>query len=99
MTEWMQDAACRGRDTEMFFPVKGQASGKAAQEIERAKAVCLACPVLAECRDYILSDHPRYEDDYGIYGALTPEERHRARFEARNQRQRERRRQRKHNKP
>ncbi len=99
MTEWMQDAACRDYDTDFFFPVKGVASGRALRAIEDAKAVCLACPVLAECRDYILSDHPRYEDDFGIFAALSPEDRHRARFLARNQRQRERRRQRKHNKP
>ena len=99
MTEWMQHAACRGRDTEMFFPVKGVASGNALRAIEHAKAVCLACPVFDNCRDYILSDYPRYEDDYGIYAAMTPEDRHRAKFEARNQRQRERRRQRKHNNP
>ena len=90
----MVDAACRDYDTNFFFPVKGAASGKALRDIKDAKAVCAACPVLEQCRDYILSDHPRYEDDYGIYAGLTPEDRHRARFEARNQRQRERRRQR-----
>ena len=95
MTEWMGQAACRSYDTEMFFPLKGAAIGETQNKIDEAKAVCFACPVLAECRDYILSDHPRYEDDYGIWGALTPEERHRARFDARNERQRERRRQRK----
>lgn len=90
----MVDAACRDYDTNFFFPVKGAASGKALRDIEDAKAVCAACPVLEQCRDYILADHPRYEDDYGIYAGLTPEDRHRARFDARNQRQRERRRQR-----
>lgn len=95
MTDWMVDAACRDYDTEMFFPVKGAASGKALQEIEDAKAICLGCPVLEECREYITSDHPRYEDDYGIYAAMTPEDRHRVRFEQRAARQRERRRQRK----
>ena len=94
----MADAACRDYDTNFFFPVKGAASGKALRDIEDAKAVCAGCPVLKQCRDYILGDHPRYEDDYGIYAGLTPEDRHRARFEARNERQRERRRQRKHNK-
>lgn len=91
----MEQAACRSYDTEMFFPVKGAAIGEAQQKIDEAKAVCFACPVLDECRDYILATHPRYEDDYGIYAALTPEERHKAHFDARNERQRERRRQRK----
>lgn len=90
----MVDAACRDYDTNFFFPVKGAASGKALRDIEDAKAVCAGCPVLEQCRDYILGDHPRYEDDYGIYAGLSPEDRHRARFDARNERQRERRRQR-----
>lgn len=90
----MADAACRDYDTDFFFPVKGVASGKALREIEDAKAVCAGCPVLKQCRDYILDDPPRYEDDFGIFAGLTPEMRHRAHFDARNERQRERRRQR-----
>ena len=90
----MADAACRGYDTNFFFPVKGAASGKALRDIEDAKAVCAGCPVLEQCRDYILGDHPRYEDDYGIFAGLTPEMRHTERFLQRAARQRERRRQR-----
>lgn len=87
----MSDAACRGYDTNMFFPVKGTASGKAVREIKAAKAVCARCPVLEDCRRYILDGHPRYEDDYGIYAGMTPEDRHRERFRQRAARQRERR--------
>lgn len=90
----MADAACRDYDTNFFFPVKGAASGKALRDIERAKAVCAACPVLEECRAYILDDPPRYEDDFGIFGGLTPEMRHQQRFLQRAARQRERRQQR-----
>lgn len=89
----MEQAACRSYDTEMFFPAKGTAIGETQQQIDEAKAVCSACPVLMECREYILETCSRYEDDYGIFGGMTPEDRHRARFDARNKRQRERRRQ------
>lgn len=89
----MGQAACRSYDTEMFFPLKGAAIGETQDKIDEAKAVCFACPVLEECRDWILETCSRYEDDYGIFGGMTPEDRHRARFDARNERQRERRRQ------
>jgi len=91
--KWMADAACKDYPPDLFFPAKG---GTAVEQVEYAKAICASCPVLQDCRDFILVDHPRYEDDYGIYGGWTPEDRHRVRFDARNKRQRERRRQRKH---
>lgn len=91
--EWMADAACKDYPTDLFFPAKG---GTAVEQVEYAKAICASCFVLQDCRDFILADHPRYEDDYGIYAGLTPEDRHRVRFDARNKRQRDRRRQRKH---
>ena len=93
VSSWMDDAACRGRNTDLFFPVKGTASGKALQQIERAKSICRSCPVLKQCLEYVFTELPRYEDDYGIYAATTPEDRHRAFFEQRAARQRERRRQ------
>lgn len=91
----MVDAACKEYPTNLFFPAKGDINGQrgAADQIEKAKRVCAGCPVLLECQRFILAEHPRYEDDFGIYGGWTPEERHRVRFEARNQRQRERRKQ------
>ena len=99
MTDWMEDAACRGRKTDLFFPVKGTASGKALRQIEHANAICRACPVFKDCLQYIWAHLPPYIDDYGIYAGTTPEDRHRAQFEERAARQRERRRQRKHNNP
>lgn len=87
----MAEAACRGYPTSLFFAAKGT------PEAERAVRICTGCPVVAECRMFIMVECPRYEDDYGIWGALTPEDRHRVRFEDRTRRQREARRRRKHN--
>jgi Transcription factor WhiB len=39
---WMESAACRSIDPELFFPKKGG-------EIHSAVKICKACPVLAEC--------------------------------------------------
>lgn len=41
------------------------------EQIARAKAVCLSCPVLDECREFIA----RYPEDEGIWAGLLPEER------------------------
>ena len=91
----MADAACKKYPTELFFPVKGTHGVKVSRQVEHAKQICRTCPVLLDCQRFILAEHPRYEDDYGIYGGWTPEDRHRVRFDARNRRQRERRKQRK----
>ncbi len=41
---WWRAAACRGMDTELFFPARRDAAAAA-----RAKRVCAACPVRAAC--------------------------------------------------
>jgi WhiB family transcriptional regulator, redox-sensing transcriptional regulator len=58
---WRTFAACDPQDTEVFFPEKwGQTAA--------AKAICHTCPVQAECLDAA-------DDDFGIWGGLTPGER------------------------
>lgn len=72
--EWTTRAACRGwPDPQIFFPedMAGKARERATR---RAKAVCSACPVTAEC----LADALTYEtvsSRHGIRGGLTREER------------------------
>lgn len=39
--------------------------------VEQAKAVCHACPVLHDCREWAIA----HAEPWGIWGALTPEER------------------------
>jgi len=68
-TDWRARAACRTEDPELFFPV-GKC-GPARAQIERAKAVCFACPVMAECRAYALA--ARVTD--GVFGGLDEDER------------------------
>ncbi len=67
-TEWMADAACRGVDTTVFFPDDPRISGRYAE----ARLVCAACPVRTACLDWaILNRLPA-----GLWGGLTPSERH-----------------------
>ena len=65
---WRDDAACRGLDTDVFFPVTDE-------EAEEAKAICETCPVREECLEFALAT--RQED--GVWGGLTETERRRLR--------------------
>jgi WhiB family transcriptional regulator, redox-sensing transcriptional regulator len=44
---WHHDAACRGEDPELFFPIG--TTGPALVQLMDAKAVCGRCPVQSEC--------------------------------------------------
>lgn len=48
--EWMTKAACRGMDTEKFFPDKPGVHG--AKQAKEAMTVCAVCPVVVECGLY-----------------------------------------------
>ena len=65
-TDWFDDAACHEADTDVFFPVSESQSGP-------AKAICAVCPVREECLEYALETRP----GDGVWGGLTPTERHR----------------------
>ncbi len=65
---WREDAACRGVDTDVFFPATDE-------EAEEAKAICASCPVREECLEFALQT--RQED--GVWGGLTETERRRLR--------------------
>jgi WhiB family redox-sensing transcriptional regulator len=61
--------AWRSYGPEFFFPI-GK-TGRAIAEIQRAKAVCAACPVRAECLAFALDTH----QDHGIWGGCDDDER------------------------
>jgi WhiB family redox-sensing transcriptional regulator len=65
-TDWFDDASCRAADTSVFFPESEAAA-------ETAKAICAACPVREECLEHALAIRP----SDGVWGGLTPIERHR----------------------
>ncbi|SER97493.1 WhiB family transcriptional regulator [Actinokineospora terrae] len=68
---WQLNGSCRGADSMVFFhPDAERGPARHARE-ERAKAVCRACPVLAQCREHALA----VQEPYGIWGAMGEGER------------------------
>jgi WhiB family transcriptional regulator, redox-sensing transcriptional regulator len=61
---WMADAKCAGLDPELFYPQRGESTPE-------AKAVCMTCPVRAQCLDYALSINERQ----GIWGGTSERQR------------------------
>lgn len=59
---WMRDAACRGMDTERFFPDPGELDMR-----NETLRICRRCPVKDECRQYA----DGLDIIYGIYGGET----------------------------
>lgn len=67
--DWRRRSACLKEDPELFFPVGN--SGLAQQQAETAKMVCSRCPVLAECREWAMSNLQQE----GVCGGMTEGER------------------------
>ncbi|NED97217.1 WhiB family transcriptional regulator [Phytoactinopolyspora alkaliphila] len=66
---WRAFAACRGMDTDLFYP-EGR-GGTLRKREAIAKTVCESCPVAPQCRDAALQTPERF----GIWGGLTEGER------------------------
>lgn len=76
LVDWRRLAACRSADPDLFFPVSG---GGWAGQVEKAKALCGACPVRRQCLQYALGE----DEEYGVWGGLTGDERSRVTWLAR----------------
>ena len=62
--DWEDDANCRTVDPEIFFSDE-------AGNLARAREVCGACPVIAQCGAFAVTNHIRY----GIWGGVNPKAR------------------------
>ena len=69
---WMRRAACQGMDTERWFPV---GNGK---PDDLAVATCRRCPVSLDCLLYSFGE-PGDQAEYGVWGAMTKDQRQRER--------------------
>lgn len=69
--EWQFEGLCRTVSPELFFHPEGERGSARRRRDERAKRLCLQCPVLDPCRAHALSAR----EPYGVWGAMTEEER------------------------
>jgi WhiB family transcriptional regulator, redox-sensing transcriptional regulator len=68
MTDWRHRAACRGLDTNLFFPTPHETPHP------QALAACQRCPVSEECLTYSLR-LPNEQVDYGYWAGMDRDER------------------------
>lgn len=64
MGSWVEAAACRGSEPELFHPDRGASTAS-------AKAVCAGCPVIDECLAWALDTTQKY----GVWGGTSEKER------------------------
>lgn len=80
--DWRKHAICRDTDPDLFFPVG--TTGQALIQIDRAREVCGQCTVSVECLQFALETN----QDAGIWGGTSEEERRQMRRAAVAARQR-----------
>ncbi len=71
--DWRHRGACRDSDPDLFFPIG--ASGDAIGHAAAAKAVCRQCPVRADCLEFAMTSN----QDSGVWGGATEDERRKMR--------------------
>ena len=69
--DWRDHAACRDADPDLFFPGGGIRSAWA--QVRMAKLICRGCPVSITCLSWALAS----DQEHGIWGGLTEDERRR----------------------
>lgn len=78
--DWRATGACMHANPDLFFPISS--TGRALEQIARAKAVCAACPVRQPCLEFSME----HDVMHGIWGGTTPEERQARRRRSRHSR-------------
>jgi WhiB family redox-sensing transcriptional regulator len=80
-TNWIESAACRAMDPELFFPV-GDPTAAALAQLDKAKRVCAGCPVREACLQWALT----IGADGGVFGGCSERERRSIQRRARRRR-------------
>ncbi len=71
--EWQLQGACRDYDTNLFFHPEGERGPARRNRDAAAVTICSACPVVRSCREHALA----VREPYGVWGALTEDDRER----------------------
>jgi WhiB family redox-sensing transcriptional regulator len=69
--DWQFEGSCRRENPDVFFHPEGERGSSRRRRDRAAKAVCLDCPVLQNCRKHAL----QVREPYGVWGGMTEHER------------------------
>lgn len=69
LTDWMEDALCKGLSPEPWYPPLEHPSPNDYYAV--AREVCNRCPVWEDCLGYSIKN----QEKHGMWGGLTPQER------------------------
>ncbi|HET7303736.1 MAG TPA: WhiB family transcriptional regulator [Segeticoccus sp.] len=69
--DWQFEGACRDASPDVFFHPEGERGPARRNRDAEAKAVCMSCPVLQQCRRHAL----QVREPYGVWGGMTEGER------------------------
>lgn len=75
--KWREHAACRGVDTNMFFPEQNMVSA--------VRMMCATCPVKQECLEYAIVNVIQH----GVWGGLSERQRRKIRSKRFHQKKQE----------
>ena len=79
MDDWLQHAACRGEDIDIFYP-PDVAGFYWANAYTQARAICDGCPVVEPCLEEALAQEQNgmcgVKGRHGFRGGRTPSERY-----------------------
>jgi WhiB family transcriptional regulator, redox-sensing transcriptional regulator len=67
--DWRTEATCRDLNPDLFFPVG--VTGFAIEQIEAAKSFCRMCPTQQNCLEFAITTN----QEYGVWGGTTEDER------------------------
>jgi WhiB family transcriptional regulator, redox-sensing transcriptional regulator len=67
--DWRIDAVCRDLNPEIFFPIG--VTGQAIDQIAAAKSHCATCPAQDQCLEFAVTTN----QEYGVWGGTTEDER------------------------
>lgn len=71
---WRAEAACKGMDTNLFFPTKSLSGNRGLPSnvaISKARLICAGCTVRKECLDFAVTNVIQF----GMFGGVPPRDR------------------------
>jgi WhiB family redox-sensing transcriptional regulator len=66
VTDWRDNAECKGMDPDLFYPGRG-----GMKDLRTAQAVCRTCVVRQDCLDYAVAAG----EDHGVWGGMSERQR------------------------